>query len=327
LLYRTENGVYSDDKTVTVKDGKIAAAGAFDLSKYQMSGGAVYFSVQGSTTISDEKADVTGVTGAKAIVLPQRRSKEVKVTIAKLANAPKAVADYKNNTISIPKGAGYRIIKDRTTTLPDMGASVSDSKAVKVSVDRNAEADSADTYGKTIKADVAFSLDVQTLKTDTKPASKVGHYIFAAQEETPSSLTKSDEKSNKAGGIDFTLANADKDNAYKVTYYAVGKESGKASTKTVAKGATAVKFSKVSTLAGVSITVQRIGDKKTLTWTTAAANLDGSAANNGANVNALGKITYEGNKSLVVTVNGSNYTLGEATIKKGDTRRLFSTLT
>jgi hypothetical protein len=311
VLYRTENGAYSDEETTTLTAG-IVDNDAVSLSKYQMSGGALYFSVKGTDYDATEDdalktEDTEVVTGVKATVLPTRRSKEVKVTVSKLANAPKVTADYKKNTISIPKGAAYRVVRDGEA-LDDLLPAAGVTAKTVISVDSTKE----DKDGEVINASEGFAIDVQTPGvTGSKLATKIGHYTFAAQDVTTvgdTTVVKTDEKSNAKGGIDFKVSNKSSADSYTVYYTPLGKSTEKSATIKAGKDKT---FTKVSTAAGVTVTVQKVGDKATTTWSGTKVTLDGSAA---PETKEAGKITVPSDMTddvLKVKINDVDKTIAD----------------
>jgi hypothetical protein len=277
-----------------------------------MSGGALHFSVKGTDYDATEDdalktEDTEVVTGVKATVLPTRRSKEVKVTVSKLANAPKVTADYKKNTISIPKGAAYRVVRDGEA-LDDLLPAAGVTAKTVISVDSTKE----DKDGEVINASEGFAIDVQTPGvTGSKLATKIGHYTFAAQDVTTvgdTTVVKTDEKSNAKGGIDFKVSNKSSADSYTVYYTPLGKSTEKSATIKAGKDKT---FTKVSTAAGVTVTVQKVGDKATTTWSGTKVTFDGSATNTGTTPSApkaKSAITINSSKSAAiksVSVGGS----------------------
>lgn len=99
------------------KYGAVSSEKVADLSLYQERGANLYFrlaSADGQVTAGepDEKLNITDKVSNKKIdvvSMPSLPGKEVKVAVAKKANAPKATVNYKKGTVTIPKGALYRI--------------------------------------------------------------------------------------------------------------------------------------------------------------------------------------------------------------------------
>lgn len=97
--------------------GAVSSEKVADLSLYQERGANLYFrlaSADGQVTAGepDEKLNITDKVSNKKIdvvSMPSLPGKEVKVAVAKKANAPKATVNYKKGTVTIPKGALYRV--------------------------------------------------------------------------------------------------------------------------------------------------------------------------------------------------------------------------
>jgi hypothetical protein len=181
---------------------------------------------------------------------------------------------------------------------------------VKVSVNRDAK---QDVYAETIKADTAFSIDVQTPGVEnSKLATKIGHYTFAAQGVTTvgeTTVVKTDEKSNAKGGIDFKVTNKSTTDAYTVYYTPLGKSAEKSVTIKAGKDKT---LTKVSTEGSISVTVQKVGDKATTTWSGTKVKFDSSSVNDNSNENDNtpvnnAKLDITNDNILAIKVNDNTY--------------------
>jgi len=216
---------------------------SLDLSKYQMTGGVIYISTAQTavTKAADEKADK---------VLDKRPSKEAKVAIGKLANAPKVKANYVAGTITVPKGADYWNYKS--------GEAV---PATKSAVDKAVVL----TLGTDIDASANFAVDVQAQAVPTKKlASKLGHNVFAAQ--TATTVGSLGELAVDAKGKG-TIENKSSTESYVIYWWADGKtDISTADLKKKNTKKTTVKPGKTATLAKVAsaagIAVQRVGVSK-----------------------------------------------------------------
>lgn len=143
-----------------------------DLKFYKQRGATLYFRIAASATGALNTATTTTDikdTAGNAVTVYQAGSFpgiELKVAVAKLANAPKVTANYTNNTFVIPKNAEYRV--NSSTALGSWSGTVG--TAAKV-IDANPVA--------------AGTIEVRTAQTATKPASKVFALTYAAQEVAP----------------------------------------------------------------------------------------------------------------------------------------------
>lgn len=292
-VYRTESG-----------STKQAVAG-LDLASYQMTGGVIYVSAPQDAAEADSKADVT---------LPRRASKEVKVSIAKLANAPKVTANYVTGEITVPKGASYRSYLKTATTIPSTEAAIKDDKGKYVATKFK--------VGTDIVATDDFAVDVQTEAiAGTKLASKLGHYIFTKQTATEiadNTFGEYTETANKKGVYTAKVKNNSATDSYTFTWWDSTADDAKKYTKTVKPGATGT-FAKIASVAGIA--VERVGTKANAKNNIEAAwpgtmvkyvdgpKVDALAAGGSA---AAQKYTFNfsGGTSLAVTVNSETITNG-----------------
>lgn len=268
----TARTVNSDRNEVTTVEGGLLDDTQIPLETYRMSGGVIYLSLaQGEQPASWTKGVATdimeedGKTPVAVVTAPTRCSKELKVTIAKRANAPKLSVNYVKGTIAIPAKAQYRIL-NKEGELPEFSAATT----AKITL----ELGTTDVEGKTIDASNPFAIDVQTAKdaSKKKPASKIGHTTFAAQtvtdaKEVAVSKVEANAKAEKDGSwtATVTLKNNSSTEAYALTYTPFG--ATKAKTVKIAAGKEA-KATKVVTAAAVEL--QRVGNAKTKSWAGAA---------------------------------------------------------
>lgn len=151
--YRTECGEWK----------ALTAGMDFDTTAYEQQGSTLYFRYKGATAITaipDATLKVTGApTGTTVNTIAENSfpSKEVKVKVPKMANAPAISVDYNTATIKAGKNAEFRA-----------GASFSDLKT--------GWADFKENY--TISQTAAGQFQMRTKATDTKAASKIAIYSW-----------------------------------------------------------------------------------------------------------------------------------------------------
>jgi hypothetical protein len=298
LVYRTANSFTTEDV-----DDSAVAAGLKEsevFSQYKMTGATLYFSVPAA-------GDIEPVTGYKfdgtnkivdsaggdvtAQVLPARQGKEVKVTIKKLANAPKLTVNYVKGTITLPANSSYR----KNVEGADLGGYTTVSAKTVLTL-------SATEGTNNFTAEKAFSIDIKK-KDDS---SKVGHTAFKAQGTTPTSeeltgIVTVEEKQVGSGtntSYKLVIKNSDKTYGYTIGYKKTdGSDASvpvKANkNKTVSKG-----------VAGnQTLTITRDGNASTKEWA-AKANTNfyelpeltdpsATAAPTATDVPAAGQITYD----------------------------------
>jgi hypothetical protein len=124
------------------------------------------YAVGKSTT---EKVSVYEATGTFA-------GKEAKVKVPKMANAPKIKVDWTKGTVTLPKGAEYRVNTIGDSAALGDGFNPGDKlvlTAVGTSVDVN--------KGTVLDFEKGGDIDVRTAKTDKKPASKYLSFVYGAK--------------------------------------------------------------------------------------------------------------------------------------------------
>jgi hypothetical protein len=144
-------------------------------------------------------------------VLPARQGKEVKVNIAKLANAPKLTVNYVKGTITLPANSSYR----KNVEGADLGGYTTVSAKTVLTL-------SATEGTNNFTAEKAFSIDIKK-KDDS---SKVGHTAFKAQGTTPTSeeltgIVTVEEKQVGSGtntSYKLVIKNSDKTYGYTIGY-------------------------------------------------------------------------------------------------------------
>lgn len=118
--------------------GDADAFGNFDFSNYQYQGASLYIRIPAAIkeTITAEASDLGSAvkndeTKYKVYEVGTLPGKEAKINIAKQANGPKVSIDYLKGTVSIPKKAQYRVIKEGDIKLIASGSAIStgDNKA------------------------------------------------------------------------------------------------------------------------------------------------------------------------------------------------------
>lgn len=97
--------------------------------------------------------------------------KEVKVKVAKMANAPKVKVDYTKGTVTLPKGAEYRI-----NEAAKLGASFNAGDKLVLTSKGTGNADAA--KGTVLDFTNGGDIDVRIAKTDKKPASKYLSFVY-----------------------------------------------------------------------------------------------------------------------------------------------------
>lgn len=152
--YRTEHG---DWKTLTANTD-------LSLVPYEQQGASLYFRYKGAASITatpDASAKVDGApanTSVSVIAENSFPSKEFKVKVPKMGNAPKINIDYSTGTVKVAKGAEFR-----------QGASFSDATT--------GWADFKEPY--TINVAQAGIFQMRTKATDKKGASKIAVYSWS----------------------------------------------------------------------------------------------------------------------------------------------------
>jgi hypothetical protein len=261
-----------------------------------MTGGTLYFYEDNedaaNTTVAELKAGTetihlsNGTTAAGAIKVPARKSKEAKVTIGKLANAPKVSANYVSGKVTIPKNAAYRIIKSTDANgLPDFTTASTSKVELTVASDEDK-----------LTADVAFAIDVQTTVSGKLP-SKIGHYTFDALEDTnpsdveagtPVVTTPKPGKSTPVTNQAIEYTNNSETNTYKISFYESGKTPGtdKAKSSITLQPKAAGSTKNVATLKKIpldaTITIARVGNSKNKVWAGPEVKFDGTSATGGS---------------------------------------------
>lgn len=97
--------------------GAVSSDDVADLSLYQERGANLYFRLAsedgkvaiGAPDTSIKITDKASNEEIEVVKMPSLPGKEIKVAVAKKANAPKATVNYKKGTVIIPKGALYRV--------------------------------------------------------------------------------------------------------------------------------------------------------------------------------------------------------------------------
>lgn len=201
--YKTSYGAWTPYTTST------------DLSKYQIKGASLTFRARavtnsavavatvaaGKQTLNTKAAAANiladnklGIYASATATAPENiyvsypfSGKEFKVAIAKLANAPKVTINYLNDTLTIPKGAEYRVVGaalgvwkgagEGTATTTD--TAVNTAKAVTLRTERT-----LNDIGMVATTGVAgaATVEVRTAATETKAASKWSRVNFNALE-------------------------------------------------------------------------------------------------------------------------------------------------
>lgn len=183
--------------------------------------------------------------------------KEVKVKVAKMANAPKVKVDYTKGTVTLPKGAEYRVNTIGASAALGNKFNAGD-KLVLTAVGTSA-ADVA--KGTVLDFTNGGDIDVRIAKTDKKPASKYLSFVYnkkaviaptttVSSKDNPSGIT-----SNNVASVTFKVtepsASAGADyNKLKVAYARTAATyDSKGKTKTATSGAVTIDNSAEETYA------------------------------------------------------------------------------
>lgn len=238
--------------------------------------------------IKKAATDETGIAYYIAKAFP---GKEVKVSVKKLANGPKVTANYVKNTITVPKGAQYRITKADDSVLGDW----TDGDSAKALVlDATTVAETAGTVEVRTKAVAAEGTKAG------KPASKISRLSFNPVEVltvTPSEdndITKAtlkqgekvlpitveyvmteNKKTHVKSATGIKIINTSTDDAYQVyvNKAADGKAPAIGVKGAVAVGAATVKNNEtkakevtIKNCDAAEIYITKVGNAKTATW-------------------------------------------------------------
>lgn len=125
------------------------------------------YAVGKSTT---EKVSVYEATGTFA-------GKEAKVKVPKMANAPKIKVDWTKGTVTLPKGAEYRV--NTIGESAALGADFNPGNKLVLTA-KVGEAEDT-TKGTVLDFAKGGDIDVRTAKTDKKPASKYLSFVYGAK--------------------------------------------------------------------------------------------------------------------------------------------------
>lgn len=212
-------------------------------------------------------------TPLEGYVLNPRISKAAKVSIGKLANAPKVTANYTKGTVTIPKGVDYRIFYEDDGEVPEMFAEEAKKNGQKAATYEvgSAEGDSV-IVAATLDEDSGeyttrkFAVDVQKAGSEKSAASKIGHYAFDGIKVTDAeevAKIKADIVTKKEVTT-LTLENKSS-LTYNVSYKPIGAKAVKTSKLAPNKK---LKISKFDISETGKISYQVVGDKVTGTWPT-----------------------------------------------------------
>lgn len=267
--YRTENGTWDEYGTY---------ANGISLELYQEKGAKLYFRQSAGESLTLDSASVKSVTDLKdadgealsdAFQVGSLPGKEIKVSVPKRANAPKASVNYVKQTITIPAGSEYRINDDTglAATWTDATAKTTFSSA-----------------GTAIDPKIfdGGSLEVRKKATTTKAASKTYQVAFNAKEtltttyanddatvngQTADSVVKATYKegTDKKKTKTLEINNASTTDTYEVIVSASEPKVGD-------KGAKAVKKGKTVTIKNPTdnafVWIHKVGDNKKAIWST-----------------------------------------------------------
>ncbi len=254
-------------------------AGTTSLSKYAYRGAALTFRQAASASELISKTTKATIADTTVYTTKTFPGKEVKVSIAKLANGPKVTADYVNGVFKLPANCQYRITK-------------STDKALGAWTNGEAKASTLET-----DITVAGTIEVRTAADSVKKkaASKVGKLAYVAQDKvtvagkvgstnvtsgTAANNTKlltNDISANKAD-TDVTCAYDAKKTGVMITNntsaaYQVVVMSADVTTAPEAKvkgiAVAAGKTVTVKAAAGQQLYIRKAGDAKTGVWSTA----------------------------------------------------------
>ncbi len=150
------------------------------LTKYRQRGATLYLRTKASEDITltsdyeDDTLDIIDASGNNVTVLSAGTFPgiELKVSVSKLANAPKVTVDYIKGNITIPKGSSYRITKASAAEL-DHDWKNAENKTI-LSINTSEELQDIKTEG--------GSLEVVRPATGTNAASKIGYLSFNPKE-------------------------------------------------------------------------------------------------------------------------------------------------
>jgi hypothetical protein len=342
-----------------------------DISMYQQTGATLYFYVpgvsydsdseaiknaadlkvlasKGETTPSEQVYDVDATAKSKApvqAVTLTRQGKETKVTIGKLANAPKVTVDYVKGTIKVPAKTEYRLVEqtDGKYVVPATWSGSATSKDATVFDISSTTALTPASGNPTINATKAFAVDVRTAAVTTgstpKLASKIGHNVFPAAAETkitdgdtpivaatavPKTVSSTD---TTIKNYTVTLTNTSLNTDYTITY--VKDDKGTKTTKKLNKASSSTSPGKV-TITGVyngDITAQAQGNKAAGTWGGTDAKLVtkisgvGSKTGGNTDVAKLEVLNWTDIDYITIGSDTTQYTAGNfssASYEKGD---------
>lgn len=195
--YRTQYSGWQEYGIVGKDDADVA-----DLTLYQERGANLYFrlgaeseltTVAGGTEVTDLTDKASGEKVVNAVKLPSLPGKEVKVAVAKKANAPKATVNYKKGTVTIPKGALYRVNDEN-----GLGKFTTTATSAKVALSSASTGDDKEAFNKLL---AGGSLEVKKAGDSgkKKAESKVFQLAFPNAKATPTvdGDNKLEAKNNK----------------------------------------------------------------------------------------------------------------------------------
>lgn len=145
-----------------------------DLSVYQYQGATLYFRLRAKASeqlsltapepVSGDIEDVAGedIPVYEAYCFP---GKEIKVTVAKQASAPKVVVNYSKQTFTLPKGTEYRVISQNSMNWIAAKKNTSLSVSLTSLIAQYGEND-------------GMTFEVRQAETEKKPASKINRISF-----------------------------------------------------------------------------------------------------------------------------------------------------
>ena len=159
-----------------------SAATAIDVADYTQLGATLRVRVSASATaenaaiIAKDAAEYTvGKSTTDKVKVYELdgtfAGKEVKVKVAKMANAPKVKVDYTKGTVTLPKGAEYRVNTDAA-----LGDKFNAGDKLVLTAAGTSGADTA--KGTVLDFAKGGDIDVRIAKTDKKPASKYLSFVY-----------------------------------------------------------------------------------------------------------------------------------------------------
>ena len=183
--------------------------------------------------------------------------KEVKVKVAKMANAPKVKVDYTKGTVTLPKGAEYRV--NTIGASAALGDKFNAGDKLVLTTKGTGNADVA--KGTVLDFTNGGDIDVRIAKTDRKPASKYLSFVYnkkaviaptttVSSKDNPSGIT-----SNNVASVTFKVTEpsataAAEYNKLKVAYARIAATyDSKGKTKTATSGAVTIDNSAEETYA------------------------------------------------------------------------------